>query len=515
MAHTVTPAGPDTRAHARAAHGAQRGTPREHNPWAALSALCIGFFMILVDSTIVSVATQTIVTSLNSTLNQVLWVTSAYLLAYAVPLLVTGRLGDRFGTKRVYLAGLAVFTLSSLWCGLSGTIGMLITARVVQGLGAALMTPQTMAVITRIFPADRRGQAMGAWGATAGIASLVGPILGGLLVDHGGWEWIFFVNVPVGVVGFIMAVRLVPDLPGHARGFDLLGVLLSAAGLFCLVFGIQEGEKYDWGTITGILSVPLLLVLGVVVLAVFVWWQKVNRHEPLVPLHLFANRNFTLANVAITAVGFAITAMSFPLMIYAQVVHGYTPTRAALLLVPMALISAVLAPVVGRLVDRHHPALIAGFGLLCFGAGLAWYGLRLDADTSVLELLCIAALLGVGNGFMWSPLSVSATRTLEPRYAGAGAGIFNTTRQFGSVLGSAAVASLMDSRLSHHLGAMAAAASEQAPSGHAMPPEVAHSFARAMGETFYLPAAVVAVGVVAVLFFSNPHRRPGRHVAAR
>ena len=454
-------------------------------------------------------------TSLHSTLNQVLWVTSAYLLAYAVPLLVTGRLGDRFGAKRVYLVGLAVFTLSSLWCGLSGSISVLIAARVVQGLGAALMTPQTMAVITRIFPADRRGQALGVWGATAGIASLVGPVLGGVLVDHGGWEWIFFINVPVGVVGFVMAARLVPNLPAQARGFDLLGVALSAVGMFCLVFGIQEGSTYHWGTIHGILSVPLLLVVGAVVLGVFVWWQRVNPAEPLVPLHLFANRNFTLANVAITAVGFAVTSMSFPLMIYAQAVHGYAPTRAALLLVPMAVISAALAPVVGRLVDAHHPALIAGVGLVCFAGGLGWYGLRLDAGTTVPELLTISALLGVGNGFMWSPLSVAATRTLEPRYAGAGSGIFNTTRQFGSVLGSAAVAALMDSRLSHHLGAAAGSAGDRMQGGQAMPPAVAHEFARAMGETFYLPAAVVVVGLVAALFFTNPHRRVGRHVATR
>ena len=504
---------PDTRLRAGAAENGRFRASGERGPWAALVALCIGFFMILVDATIVSVATQTLVTSLHSTLNQVLWVTSAYLLAYAVPLLVTGRLGDRFGAKQVYLAGLVVFTLSSLWCGLSGSISVLIAARVVQGLGAALMTPQTMAVITRIFPADRRGQALGVWGATAGIASLVGPVLGGVLVDHGGWQWIFLVNVPVGVLGFVMAVRLVPSLPAHARGFDLLGVVLSAVGMFCLVFGIQEGSAYDWGTIHGILSVPLLLLVGAVVLGVFVWWQKITPAEPLVPLHLFANRNFTLANVAITAVGFAITSMSFPLMIYAQVVHGCTPTRAALLMVPMAVVSAALAPVVGRLVDAHHPALIAGIGLLCFAGGLGWYGLRLDAGTSVAELLAISGLLGVGNGFMWSPLSVAATRTLEPRYAGAGSGIFNTTRQFGSVLGSAAVAALMDARLAHRLGGTAGSVGDQAQGGSGMPAAAAHEFARAMGETFYLPAAVAVVGLVAALFFTNPHRRAGRHVA--
>ncbi len=186
-------------------------------PWPALWALVVGFFMILVDSTIVSVATPTIAQALDADINAVIWVTSAYLLAYAVPLLITGRLGDRFGPKVLYQAGLVVFTLASLWCGLAGSIEVLILARVVQGLGAAMMTPQTMAVITRIFPPQNRGAAMGLWGAVAGVASLVGPIVGGLLVDGLGWEWIFFVNVPVGVVAFVLAQRFVPRFERHGH----------------------------------------------------------------------------------------------------------------------------------------------------------------------------------------------------------------------------------------------------------------------------------------------------------
>ncbi|MET1052679.1 MAG: MFS transporter, partial [Mycetocola sp.] len=181
-------------------------------PWPALWALVLGFFMILVDSTIVSVANPAIMEGLDAGISDTLWVTSAYLLAYAVPLLVTGRLGDRFGPKNLYLTGLVVFTLASVWCGLSGDIGTLIVARVFQGLGASLMTPQTMAVITRIFAPDKRGAAMGLWGAAAGVATLVGPILGGVLVDSLGWEWIFFINVPVGIVAFVLAWRLVPRL---------------------------------------------------------------------------------------------------------------------------------------------------------------------------------------------------------------------------------------------------------------------------------------------------------------
>src|SRR5689334_10611649 len=311
----------------------------ERDAWRALLALCIGFFMILVDTTIVSVATPAIIEDLHAEVNSVVWVTSAYLLAYAVPVLITGRLGDRFGQKRLYLTGLTVFTLASLWCGLTNSVEWLIIARVVQGLGASMMTPQTMATITRIFPAAKRGTAMSLWGATAGVATLVGPLLGGVLVDQLGWEWIFFINVPVGLLGFVLAVRLVPTLSTNDHRFDWLGVALSGLGMFLLVFGIQEGHQYDWGTIHGIISVPLLIVLGVVVLGLFLLWQRLNTREPLVPLGLFSDRNFSLANVAIAAMGFSVTAMAFPLMLWAQLVKGWSPTQSALLMLPMAVMS--------------------------------------------------------------------------------------------------------------------------------------------------------------------------------
>src|ERR1700755_1169524 len=231
---------------ATAAPASAAPTPEEKDPWPALFALCLGFFMILVDTTIVSVATPAIIDDLDASVNNVVWVTSAYLLAYAVPVLITGRLGDRLGPKNLYITGLAVFTLASLWCGLTGSIEMLIIARVVQGLGASMITPQTMAIITRIFPPARRGAAMSLWGATAGVATLVGPILGGVLVDGFGWEWIFFINVPVGALGLVLAYRLVPTLETHTHRFDWLGVALSGVGMFLLVFGIQEGHQKSW-----------------------------------------------------------------------------------------------------------------------------------------------------------------------------------------------------------------------------------------------------------------------------
>jgi Major Facilitator Superfamily len=211
---------------------------------------------------------------------------------------------------------------------------------------------------------------MSLWGAVAGVATLVGPILGGVLVDGLGWEWIFFVNVPVGVVGLVLAARLVPELPTHVRRFDLVGVVLSAVGMFLLVFGIQEGQTYDWGTIAGPISVWSLIIAGVVVLAVFVGWQARMKEEPLLSLALFRDRNFGLACVAIAAVGFGVTAMAFPTMLYAQGVLGLSPAQSALLFVPMAIISGGLSPYVGRLTDRAHPRWVAGFGLACFVGGL-------------------------------------------------------------------------------------------------------------------------------------------------
>ncbi|MBT1623233.1 DHA2 family efflux MFS transporter permease subunit [Curtobacterium flaccumfaciens pv. oortii] len=478
----------------------------EKKPWPALWALVVGFFMILVDSTIVSVATPTIAQKLDADINSVIWVTSAYLLAYAVPLLITGRLGDRFGPKVMYQIGLVVFTLASLWCGLAGSIEMLIVARVVQGLGAAMMSPQTMSVITRIFPPQNRGAAMGLWGAVAGVASLVGPIVGGLLVDGFGWEWIFFVNVPVGVVAFVLAQRFVPSFDRHGHRFDYLGIFLSAAGLFLLVFGIQEGETYDWGVIAGPISVWSLIIVGIVVLAGFVVWQGVQKGEPLLPLGLFKDRNFTLANVAITAVGVAIASFALPIMLWAQDVLRFSPTQAALLLVPQAVLSAGLAPLVGKNLNRWNPRWVAAFGLACFSAGLFWFGALLSSSADWGWVLLPSALLGIANACMWGPLSVSATRNLPPKLAGAGSGVYNTTRQIGAVLGSAGIAALMEARITANFpastGGTSAGGAEQQVGG--LPGFLLEPFSRAMGESLFLPAIVLIAAIVAALFLAKP-----------
>ncbi|WP_417563045.1 MDR family MFS transporter [Microbacterium sp.] len=474
------------------------------SPWPALWALVIGFFMILVDTTIVSVANPAIKAALDpdtNNLDNVIWVTSAYLLAYAVPLLITGRLGDRFGPKNMYLAGLAIFTLASFGAGMSGTLTMLIAFRAVQGIGASLMTPQTMAVITRTFPPSQRGAAMGLWGATSGVAMLVGPLAGGLLVDGLGWEWIFFVNLPVGVLGFVMAWILVPKLPTHEHRFDMVGVFLSAVALFFIVFGLQEGEKYNWGEIWGPITVWQLIGFGVVMLGVFIWQQAKTRSEALVPLGLFRDRNFSVSNLGIAIVGFTTTAMSLPLMFFVQLSRGLTPTQSALLMIPMAVFAGVLSPFAGRLLDRVDARLLLVPGIGLFAASLFWYMSMMNMDTPIWMFLLPSALMGIGSSGVWGPLATTTTRSLEPRQAGAGAGIYNTTRTMGSVLGSSAIASFMQARLNANLPGAADHAGAMG-SGQ-LPDPIAGLFSDAMAQSMLLPAIVMAAGVIVVLFMRH------------
>ncbi len=480
-------------------NAAESGEPV--NPWNALWAMLVGFFMILVDSTIVAVANPSIMAALNiSDYDSIIWVTSAYLLAYAVPLLLSGRLGDRFGPKNLYMAGLAVFTVASVWCGLSGSIGMLIAARLLQGVGAALLTPQTLSTITRIFPPDRRGVALSMWGATAGVATLVGPLAGGVLVDHFGWSWIFFVNVPVGVIGLVLAARLVPALETNPHRFDIPGVVLSGIGLFLIVYGLQEGQTQDWRP-----WIWAVILGGIAFMVAFVYWQSANRREPLIPLSIFGDRDFSLANVGIAVIGFAVTAMILPLMFYAQSVCSLTPTRAALLTAPMAVCSGVLAPFVGRIVDRAHPRPIIGFGFSTLSVALVWLSIEMTPTTPIWRLLLPMAVMGIAMAFIWSPLGATATRNLPPRLAGAGSGVYNTTRQVGSVLGSASMAAFMSSRIHAEMPPeMHSAPSGSAPRGEAdvmhLPPFLHEPFAAAMSQSILLPAFAALFGVVAALF---------------
>jgi EmrB/QacA subfamily drug resistance transporter len=470
------------------------GSKARVQPWTTLWVVIIGFFMITLDSTIVSVATPDMMKDLGTDITGVVWVTSAYLLAFVVPLLLTGRLGDRFGQKNAYLAGLTIFTLASLACGLATTLPLLVAARSIQGIGAALIAPQTIAIVVRVFPSDKRGSALAVWGTVGGMAAVVGPLAGGALVGAFGWPWIFFVNIPVGAAGLLLALRYVPALSRTSHRFDLLGVVLSAVGLFLVVLAIQEGSRYRWGQITGIVTIPALIVAGVLVLAAFVVWQAITRGEPLMPLRLFRDRDFTLASIGMSAMGFAITCVGIPLMLYLQNVLRYTAFRSALLMIPMAVVMILLTPVVGKLIGRIQVRYLASFGFACTLLALIWTGSIFSPTVGGWDLVTPSALIGLGSAFVAAPLSTAAFRNLPPDIVGAGSGAFTTLRQVGAVIGSASIAAAMDSLLTTQLphGTDGLSATE-----------IAAGYAAAMGKSLYLPAAVLLLGFIASIFFTT------------
>src|SRR5262245_54337814 len=242
-------------------------TERRYSPWLVLIILCLGFFMILLDTTIVNIAIPSMSESLDASLSDILWVLNAYILVFAVLLITAGRLGDLYGPKRLFMIGLVIFTLASVACGFAQTPAQMIAFRVLQGIGGALLTPQTLSVLTVIFPPDRRGAAFGIWGAVAGVATLAGPVLGGWLVTDFGWRWIFFVNLPVGIVTLVGAAIVMPDLKlNRKHRLDWVGTILVTAALFLITFGLIEGQPHDWGEVWGPVTIPEIIMAGVVLL---------------------------------------------------------------------------------------------------------------------------------------------------------------------------------------------------------------------------------------------------------
>lgn len=409
--------------------------------WPALIVLCVGFFLMLIDQTIVAVATAHLKDELGASYNQAIWVTSIYLLAFAVPLLVTGRLGDVFTQRRMYCAGMALFTATSLACGLVQSIGQLIVARGLQGLAAAMLSPQTMSVINRIFPQSHLGTALGIWGTTAGLAGMTGPILGGLITQYLGWQWIFFCNVPIGIAVTWAAWRTIPVFPQLKRRIDPASILLSLVSVFLMVFALQQGQHSGWaGWIWG------TLLAGAGLGVVFLYQQyraQRNQREPLVPLRIFTNRNFSVGNIGIFMMGITVAGIPLPLMLYFQQVEGLTPARAGLMMIFQAGVSGTLSPLAGRLVDRWKPAALAASGFACLTAAVAVVSTAMIRGLPLAAIACGLVLLGVANAFIWAPNSRMTLGDLPPAWLGAGSGVYNSTRQLGAVMGTATISATL------------------------------------------------------------------------
>jgi EmrB/QacA subfamily drug resistance transporter len=418
------------------------------NPWLVLVVLTIGFFMIMLDTTIVNVAIPAMSAGLNTTLDQILWVLNAYILVYAVLLITAGRLGDLYGQRNLFAIGLAVFTVASALCGLALDANQLIAARILQGVGGALLTPQTLAILTTLFPPERRGAAFGIWAGVAGLATLAGPTVGGAIVTYIDWRWIFFVNVPIGIAALVATFAIIPDVrPGRRHGWDIVGVVLVTAGLFGVVFGLIEGERFNWGEIgSSVITIPEVIGAGAVLLVLFVIWERFQE-EPLIPLSLFEERNFAVANWMAAAIAFGMMSLFLPIVIYLQSVRDFSALTAGLTLAPMSLTSMVVAPFAGRTADRIGGKYILMTGVLVFAIGFGTLTFVAGPDSTWINFLVPAIVAGAGMGMTFAPMTTVAMRNISPRMAGAASGVLNTTRQVGAAVGSAVVGALLQNRL--------------------------------------------------------------------
>src|SRR5229473_2000657 len=438
-------------------------TTPNRNPWPVLLVTVLGFFMIMLDTTIVYVATPSILSSLHASLDQVLWVFNGLLLKFAVPPIPAGRLGDLFGPRQLFAAGLVVFTAASALCGLSQDANQLIAARVIQGVGAAMLAPQTLTILMAIFPAERRGAAFGITGAVIGVSTVAGPTLGGLIVTNGDWRWIFFLNVPIGIIALVGTFLVIPDVrTARQHRFDWIGVLLSSAALFAVVFGLIEGQRYDWSTITGWLTIPMVIGVGIALFVAFLAWER-RQAEPLVPLGLFRDRNFSLMNWSGTAMSFAMQGIFIPITIYTQSVLGMTPLQSGLTIAPMSLTAGIVAPFAGRLADRFGGKYLLMAGLALFGAGAAIVTALATITSTQTTFILPFVVTGLGLGLVVAPMTTVAMRDIKPVLAGAASGVLNTTRQLGAVVGAAAVGAVLQNRLAVALHDQAVTAAAQLP----------------------------------------------------
>jgi EmrB/QacA subfamily drug resistance transporter len=419
------------------------------NPWAVLVVVSLGFFMTLLDLTIVNIAIPNIIDRLHASLDDVLWVLNAYALVLAVLVITAGRLGDLIGTRTMFVYGVALFTAASAACGFAPGPGWLIAFRAVQGLGAAMLMPQTLAIVTMTFPPERRGAAFGIWGAVAGLATIAGPTLGGLLVTAFDWRWIFFVNLPIGVAVLALTFVIVPDLkPGRRHQLDIPGVALASAAPLAICYGLVEGQRYNWGTITGFISIPLIIGVGVVLLFAFVLEEKLRQSgEPLIPFTLFRNRNFTLMNWVSFTLSIGMLGIFLPFTIYLQSALGFSALKAGLTLAPSSLVMIAAAPFLGRLTDRIGGKYILVSGLTLFAVGMGLAVLIASPTSTWQDFLGPLIVAGLGMGGTFAPLTTVAMRRVEPTMAGAASGMLNTARQVGSVIGTATVGALLQNRL--------------------------------------------------------------------
>ncbi len=458
----------------------------ENSKWWTLGAMCFALFMMMLDNTVVNVALPSIQRDLGASLSSLEWAVNAYTLSFGVLLVTGGRLGDIFGRRKAFLAGVTIFALSSATAGLAQDTTMLIVSRVVQGVGGALMMPATLSIVTNAFEPSERGKAIGTWAGVSALALAIGPVVGGLLTEHVSWRAIFYLNIPVAagaIAATIFAVRESRD-ESVGREIDYLGVGAITVGLTSLVLALIEANSWGWGSarIIGLLALSVIALVG------FVFIER-RVPAPIVELPLFASRNFVGTNVVALVVTFAMMAQFFFVTLYIQDVLGYSPVETGLRFLPSTLMIVLIAPIAGRMTDRIGARWLIGGGLAIVSVSLFWLT-TIDVSTTYSDIWPSFVLMGIGMALVMSPMSTAAMNSVAVNKAGVASGLLSMNRMVGGSLGVAVI------------GAVFAA---QAPAGVKDPVAFVGAFSSAM----WVTTGVAALGaIVAITLIRGKAERP-------
>ena len=414
----------------------------DRKKWWILGTVSIALFMILLDVTIVNIAIPHIMTALDVSLSSIEWVLNVYVLVFAVLLLTLGKLGDLFGRRLLFLIGLGIFTIASAGCSLAPGFDFLLVSRGIQAIGGAAMMPATLSILNVEFK-ERRGLALGVWGAVAGAANALGPIIGGALVDAFSWRYIFVINIPIGIAAIIATVLIVREStdPKVDRHIDIPGVLVISLALFCLTFALVEGQSYGWTSVT-IVSLFALAFIGLIA---FVFIQLKVR-SPLAQLRLFRDRTFSAGNIVALIVMLGLIGVIFLMVLFLQIVLGFSAIKAGLTILPLPIMIMVVAPFAGRLTDRLGGRWLLFSGTLISAAGIYLMS-DLSANTTETSLILPLALCGIGIGLIMAPVTTVVMAATPVEESGMGAGILSTIRQVGSVMGISVLGAILQNQL--------------------------------------------------------------------
>jgi EmrB/QacA subfamily drug resistance transporter len=451
--------------------GSQDASPR-HRGW-TLAIVSIGLFMVVLDNLVVNVALPSIHRDLGGSIQALEWTVSAYVLAYAVLLLTGSALGDRFGRKRMFIAGIALFTLSSAAGALAPSTALLIAARASQGVGAAIVTPLTLTLLADAFPPERRGIALGVWSGISGVAVALGPLVGGAVIQAGSWHWIFWINVPIGLVLVPLASRRLAESFGGSRELDLPGLALASSGLFGIVFGLVRSQSQGWSSP----EVLITLAAGVLLVAGFLVYERGAR-EPMLPLGFFADRGFAVTNVVSMAMYFGMFGSIFFLSQFLQNVLHNTPLHAGEKLLVWTGATMIVSPLAGVFSERYGSRLFMVAGLGLQAVALGWLASLAAVNQSYASMIVPFVLAGAGMALVFAPAANAVLASVHSEQTGQASGATNAIRELGGVLGIAILATVFT-----------------AHGSYASP----HAFVRGLVPAMWVGTGVLAAGALVAL----------------